>query len=434
MAVRQRVMPVLLLLSGMLPLPAAAQAVEEVVVDLRQPAEPAFGMQGFLHGFERVGYDRAKLDWPALQTLKPRFWRIGVSEQAGNNYLLAKALNPAAKITVVLSDQLAVLRGGYHALRPWEDWGRYEADVRQVVSLYRQHGLQVDYWDVWSEPDTRAMWHGSCDQAMEMFERTVRAIREVDAAARVVGPSVSDVNESGVCPDGFLGRFLHYMTRNHLRMDAVSWHEFQHPRHVPLQAAAIREYFQRQPAWGPAPEMHVNEFSGPQDAQNPAWAVAWLQSLETARVDWASRACWAEGCGAGLDGLFTPDNRTPTALYWVHKAYAVLPPGRLRAKAADPDTVAIAGLEEGSRRMAILLGRMGVREGGAVAGVPLRLRLQHDGALRREPRIVVQKIIAGTARPVVESRRQIARRQGEWVITLPEVREGEAWWVEVEPR
>lgn len=427
------VFPILLLVVlGILPRMAWAQPMEEVVLDLRQPDSATDGVQGFLHGFERIGYDREKLDWQRLQALRPRFWRMGMSDQAGKNYLLAKALNPAVKVTVVLSDQLAVLRGGYHALRPWEDWNKYESDVRQIVALYRQHGVQVDYWDVWSEPDTHAMWRGSCDQAMQMFERTARVIREVDATARVVGPSVSDVNEKGACSEGFLSHFLRYVTEHRLRWDGVSWHEFHHPRNVPLQAAAIRAHFQRYPSWGAIPEMHVNEFSGPRDAQNPAWAVAWLQSLETARVDWASRACWDDGCGAGLDGLFRADNRTPNALYWVHQAYAAIPSGRMRVRTSSPDTVVIAGRQEGGPQIAMLLARLGAKEGGAASGTPLRLRLQHVPSVRPHT-VMLQRIVAGVSAPVTESQPQIGLRAGAWEIMLPDVREGEAWFVRLQP-
>jgi hypothetical protein len=279
-----------------------------------------------------------------------------MTKQSSRNILLAKEVSPSAQVTVVVSDQLAVRRGNYQKLEPWRDWAGFEADVRAVIRSYLDQGLKVDAWDIWSEPDTSAMWTGTCDQAMEMFERAARTIRSADLAGRVVAPSVSDVDVRGVCRDSFFSTFIQFAARRHLPIDAISWHEFDDPRVLPSQAQAVRKYLEI--AWtDPKPELQVNEFSGPVDAPIPGWAVAWLANLEAAGVNAANRACWGTGCSSGLNGLFLTDNRTPTALYWVHRAYADLPSVRLSATVDDPDTAVLAARSENGSVVRLLLGR-----------------------------------------------------------------------------
>ncbi len=80
----------------------------------------------------------------------------------------------------------------------------------------------------------------------------------------------------------------------------------------------------------------------------------------------------------------------------------------------------------------MLLARLGAREGGAASGTPLRLRLQHVPSVRPHT-VMLQRIVAGVSAPVTESQPQIGLRAGAWEITLPDVREGEAWFVRLQP-
>lgn len=75
-------------------------------------------------------------------------------------------------ITLSLSDLLAIKKGGYSHLKPWENWLAYETDIREIIQSVVTSGMRIDYWDIWSEPDTVAMWSGSCEQAMDMFHGT----------------------------------------------------------------------------------------------------------------------------------------------------------------------------------------------------------------------------------------------------------------------
>ncbi len=387
-------------------------------------------VQGFLHGFDDVSYDEKRVNMVMMNELRPKFWRIGMTDKAGLNHILAKKVNPNQKITLVVSDQLAVIKGSYQALKPWENWNAYQQLVRDLVSLYKQHNLNIDYWDVWSEPDTTAMWSGSCAQAMETFKRTFEAIRSVDSSAKIVGPSVSDINSKGACGDSFFGHFLNYVAEQNLKFDAISWHEFNHPEQLPAQAEVIRQFFAKHPSLG-MPEMHVNEYSGPLDAPIAGWAVGWLYYLEAANLNWATRACWGQGCQAGLDWLFTKNTAT-TPLYWVHQSYANLPSMRLRSVTDTPSVVAMAGKNDAKQELSVLVGRFsGKQVFGAAENVTLVIENfpyhlnSVSYTVKRIPRTLqpTQELVA----PIPVSNENLPVTNSTVTLSLPAFQDGDAY-------
>lgn len=407
-----------------------------ITVKGKQAADTGPLIQGFLHGFEAVNYAENKLDMSMLKGLKPKFWRVGISNNVGNGYALAKKLDPSIKLTLVMSDQIAVLRGGYQFLKPWEDWEQYQADVKEVVSVYKKNNMNIDYWDVWSEPDTSGMWKGTCEQAMEMFKKTYEAIRSVDQGAKIVAPSVSDLNVAGACQDSFFDTFLKYVAENNLKFDAISWHEFDEPQEIPNQVEHIvRHFFSLNPTLG-MPEMHINEYSGPLDAPIPGWAVGWLYYLEAGTVNWASRACWEKGCQSGLDWLFQEDNTTPTPLYWVHRAYADLPSVRLKVTTDTANTVALAGKDDNKQEVSILLGRfLGKQQSEAPSDVKIDVvDFPYSGkmvtsTIKRIPKnnqsvgaLIAPKDVAGSSLPV---------KNGVVTISLPGMLDGDAYIIKL---
>lgn len=404
---------------------------ETLVVNLHAKLPDHRLMQGFLHGLDNKKYDSGQLDIPALEALRPAYWRIGMSDLAGNNYLLAKKINPDIKITLVLSDQLAILAGNYQKLSPWKDWTAYENNIREIIRAYRRSGQHIDYWDIWSEPDTKAMWHGSCDQAMETFRRAYLTIREADPSAGIVGPSVSNASATGACPDGFLTHFAKYITENDLRFDAISWHEFVHPEHIPAQAILIREFFKKH-NHSQIPEMHINEYSGPRDAPIAGWAVGWLYYLEQARLDWANRACWNNGCQSTLDGLLT-ESGAYTPLYWVHRIYARLPDLRVSVISSDKHLAGLAGYTPEKNEITILFGQFaGLESFDSSKSVKLVIKGYEAGL---SPLYYSIFRIPGTtsankslAAPVLLYKgKTLPEQDGTLSLTLPDIRDGDAY-------
>lgn len=412
-----------------------AETKARIVVSGDRTIEHTPYLQGFLHGFESVDYDPSRIDFDAVKRLRPRFWRIGMTGKVMLNHRLAMRIDPAVRTTLVVSDQLAIDAGGYGALKPWMDWDRYERDVRALVTRYRDRGVRIDYWDVWSEPDTEAMWSGTCEQAMETFKRTANAIRAVEPNAKIVGPSVSGVDRRGACDEPFFARFLRYLQEENLAFDALSWHEFDDPTRLPAQAEAIHAFLRRHPALG-TPELHVNEYSGPRDAPMPGWAIAWFAQLEAAGVDAANRACWGEGCSSGLNGLFAADNRTPTPLYWAHRWYAELPSQRLRAASSEPTVAVLAGKDDTKRTVSLLVGGFGAQVARKPA-VNMEIRIERFPYAARAVRIDVAALSPPTffrrmqKRPMDVMEIDAPVRDGIVVLNLPMPKDGDAYRVDV---
>lgn len=299
-------------------------------------------LQGFLAGA------RIEMDKDLVRELKPRFWRVG---DFGSNQIV-RELIPDIKTQIVLSDLLVEKA----STKPWKNWEEYEQKVRTIVQ-HSKDNSPVDYWDIWSEPDH--LWTGTSDQFLEMVKRTHDAIRIVDPNAKLVGPSFSYYNEESI------RMYLNFLVANNLHFDAISWHEFNIPEDLPHHVNSVRSMITERPSLGNM-EIHINEFVSGQNHLIPGWTAGWIYYLEEAKVDWASRACWereigdttlTSECVKGLNGVFTEDEKTPQAIYWVHKFYADMKGTKLTVNSSEPKIVALASTDNESKIIQVLIGR-----------------------------------------------------------------------------
>jgi hypothetical protein len=425
---------------------AAAAPLSRITVDAGQDLGPVKLMLGFLHGLDHKSFEKKNYSPVLVAKLKPKFWRIGV-DSALSNYKVAKALDPNIKITMVISDIYAdILKGGYKKVRPWEDWGRYEKEIKFIVNKASESEMKIDYWDVWSEPDHKAYWPGTCEQLLELFKRTYRVIREADPKAKIVGPSISNPKSRGPCPKPFLNHFLEYLADQNLRFDAISWHEFDFPEEIPEHVESIRNVMKAHPSLG-TPEIHINELSGPADHLIPAWAVGWLYYLEKANVDWASRGCWEikerssrwSDCQAGLNGLFLKDNNTPQAVYWVFRAYAEMTGNRLKSTGSVPRLVALASRDEPTKEIRVLIGRYDVKERrGPFADV--EVEIQNYPYAAKGVQVEIQRIPSeNIPGPLPEGPKMVSTgifpiNNGTAVIPLNQFQDGDAYIMILRPK
>ncbi len=348
-------------------IPALAQIAQITVYADRQIERTPI-LQGFLTGIGHRKEDQ--FDTQKILALKPQSWRIP-------DWVYYDKISPyKPKITFILGEQYANLKGGWNKARPWENWTEWETFVKQAVEFSKNNNKPVDFWDVWGEPDLGGgtPWEGSYSDFLELFARTITTIHSVDPAAKVVGPSVSEFNprfNDGSRVIAGLDTFLSDLDqRHHVRPDAVSWHELGSlPEDVPAHAQAFRAFLATaMPEYHPA--FHINEFTSEPEHLIPGWTVGWLYYLEQAKIDSANRACWSvqvprrkpwSDCWAGLNGLFLKDNKTPQMNYWVHLAYGQMGATRLVSEASDPRVVAIASKDEATGEIMLLVGRFDSR-------------------------------------------------------------------------
>ena len=355
-------------LVGFPPLPGGvATAADQVVTVDGARLQPAVAfMQGFLHGFQpddsldatRVGVH-----------LRPNFWRLGFGD-GWSKYRRVAPFKP--RVTMVISDLLADTTGGHSNAQPWRNWAEWERFCSAQVTRSMNEGKPVAYWDIWSEPDTEANWTGSWSQLLETYQRCYTAIKRVDPDARVVGPGTTEYDHPFDSDDSKrLFDFVLELSREpyNVRLEVVSWHELGSlPSSMPGHAQTLRDAFSNPAYFDPPymPELHVNEYSQPNNTQIPGWLVAWLYYAEQADLDFFSRACWPmwesasrsfSNCMVSLQGVFMRDLVTPQQPYYVYRTYAAIAANtRIVTTSTDVEINALASRNDASSTVKVMVG------------------------------------------------------------------------------
>lgn len=115
-------------------------------------------------------------------------------------------------------------------ITPPKDWARWEELVERftshVVERYGIDEVRRWYFEVWNEPNLKQFWFEANFPAyMELYERSVRAVKKVDAQLKVGGPASCGFAENpGVPPWG--KEFLDECAKRKLPVDFFSTHPY----------------------------------------------------------------------------------------------------------------------------------------------------------------------------------------------------------------
>lgn len=352
---------------------------------------------GFLHG---VTYAKGK-DYSRtvalVSDLKPKSWRLANHHNNVYAFVVGEARLPSAlgtEIVITVQDVFNVRNGHDIRISPtcrpsakncFSSYDGFKkswmAVVNAVMKLNAEKRFVADYIEVFGEPTNGHTKLGlSPQQFGDIFRSTHDMVRRYRPNAKIVAPSIVSYQ------DRFLKAFLSFAVEHDLRVDAVSWHEFQTPESVPAHAREMREVFKSQPKLcnPTCPEIHINEYAPDTQHLVPGYGVGWLYYLERARIDHANRACWdvprsGSTCWNGFNGMLMPDNVTPQVMYWVYKAYAEMGSSRVASESAMPRTVALASRDDARKEFRILAGRYG--QAGASGKVAIELKdYRHDAS------------------------------------------------------
>ncbi|NYD89138.1 GH39 family glycosyl hydrolase [Sphingomonas melonis] len=97
------------------------------------------------------------------------------------------------------------------------EWASFvQVFVRHLIDRYGAREVRQWYFEVWNEPNLRFFWSGTQAQYFEMYKATSAAIKAVDPALRVGGPSTAAVQ--------WMPEFLAYCEREGAAVDFVSTH------------------------------------------------------------------------------------------------------------------------------------------------------------------------------------------------------------------
>lgn len=102
----------------------------------------------------------------------------------------------------------------------YQAWRSYIQDfIRYLLHRYGKEEVRSWYFEVWNEPDLNPVFFsGSQKDYFRLYEETVRAIKEVDAALRVGGPATSGSK--------WIKEFVEYCEEHQVPADFVSTHQY----------------------------------------------------------------------------------------------------------------------------------------------------------------------------------------------------------------
>jgi xylan 1,4-beta-xylosidase len=116
---------------------------------------------------------------------------------------------------------------------PPKDWDRWHALVRDLVAhLVDRYGRDEvrDRWsfEVWNEPNLEVFWSGTPEEYFRLYDLSAAAVRSVDPALRVGGPSSAAT--------GWVEELLAHADSSGVGVDFVSTHTYGSP---PLDLRAL---------------------------------------------------------------------------------------------------------------------------------------------------------------------------------------------------
>jgi xylan 1,4-beta-xylosidase len=185
-------------------------------------------------------------------------------------------------------------------------------------------------FEVWNEANLEVFWSGTRAEYLELYDRSVHAVKSVDAALPVGGPASAAV--------GWIDELLDHVRRSGAPIDFVSTHTYgQAPLDLrPITArhgfAGLREWWTE---WG----AHASHFN---QAHDSPWSAAYLvRGMRSAMGRIEALAYWV------VSDHFEELGRPPSLL---HGGFGLLSVGNLR----KPRWWALCMLEQlGTERLAM---------------------------------------------------------------------------------
>ncbi len=247
---------------------------------------------------------------------------------------------------------------------------------------------KIRYWEIWNEPDNKpAMWTGTDEQFLELFEVTAKTLKSRRPLLKVGGPGLANAGriEGGkFVPSNYARKFLSFCRRKGVPLDFFSWHRYtKDPSEYAKLAEGVREMldgygftktesfldewnFLPGGSWksltkggqGLARKKWLGEMSGPAGAAFDAWV---LMALQDEPVDMANFFT----ADTQMLGMFS-EYGVPKKNFYAFKAFRVLLDTPLRVRTPRPEKGGVAvcaGIGREGARAAVLLSKFYARPG-----------------------------------------------------------------------
>ncbi len=150
-------------------------------------------------------------DWTKLDRLYDRLLGMGLKP------FVELGFTPDAMKTS--NQTLFYWKGNTSHPQPDEWTALVDAYVRHMIARYSAGEVRSWYFEFWNEPNLKDFWEGGDQKAyFDYYARTVRAIKAIDPALRVGGPSTAGA--------AWVPEFLAYAKANDLPVDFITTHTY----------------------------------------------------------------------------------------------------------------------------------------------------------------------------------------------------------------
>ncbi len=288
--------------------PTAAPPARTFVVDFSKDGGKTLPRTGFLGGL-RDGIPDA-----TIGPLHPSLWRIGHQFRGriagGLTVAVDRVEKLGARYKLVMSD---LIRSNH------EEWPRYEADVRKLVSEVGDRARRI-IWEPVNEPDIS---HKPIQKYYDLYVHAFKALREADPKLEICGPGFAFPSYEKC------RQFLDFCRGAKVECNYLAWHytgwDPDAPERQKWDLGKLPDIIKDYPDQK-IREIHCDEWgAGPQKPGrlHPGRAVVWFHYLENVyRVDRACRANW--GHEDDYLGGIVNKKGTPHPVYHAYRLYAGL--------------------------------------------------------------------------------------------------------------
>jgi xylan 1,4-beta-xylosidase len=201
-------------------------------------------------------------------------------------------LDTGSQIVYRLGETIEHYTRRKYFIHPPSDFERWARICVNIVRHYNQGWAggfhhDIPYWEIWNEPYGAACWSGTLEQYYRLYEVTAKAIKALDPALKVGGPT-----ECRGYPDT---DFIEHCKRTGAPLDFYSWHIYARDP-IEITELAQKHRAALDAAGFTATESHLNEW-------NLLPSEGWQFNSPEKNPDCIRRAC--EEIGGTTGAAFT---------------------------------------------------------------------------------------------------------------------------------
>ncbi|MEW6359264.1 MAG: glycosyl hydrolase [Planctomycetota bacterium] len=205
---------------------------------------------------ERGNDGKVHLDFSDFDNL------VDLVRSAGAEPYIRLAYNMPQALSSIQSDDPRLRHKAAYA--PPKSYDEWDALMRDIVKHCVEHKYGVRYYVTSLNEGDIPVREGKSDWQMicDLYERTVRVVREADPSAKVGGPALAaDPRDAG---EQFMRNFLKFCADRKLPLDFICFHGYRkgHPREYGEMVDVVRKMVgEEYPGLKPEPEYFLDEFN-----------------------------------------------------------------------------------------------------------------------------------------------------------------------------